>query len=246
MSDSVKTPSARACLLCLISTHIDKVRNLAVDLLRKIAKTYCTENDLVKLQALNLAAKLWASSEDHRQGKSSLLIKYIFQLGYLIECLCENYNRLTLARYDRSYDIRDRCRFLRNFLFLEKSSFFPLEIFLAEKPAPVLQDHFGGREHFQLGTLSNILNQKCAGYNPLPDFPLEQPDPSIRRDAHPLPEETAKNEISTENINSADELFSDEDEEEKSEEEEDEEEEEDDEEDEEEEEEVDDNDAGSI
>jgi len=39
--------------------------------------------------------------KDNKNTKINLLIDYIFQL----------------ARYDRSYDIRDRCRFLRNMLF---------------------------------------------------------------------------------------------------------------------------------
>lgn len=48
--DSVKAPTARACVLWLVSTHIDKVGHLAPDLLRKVAKTFCDEADCVKLQ----------------------------------------------------------------------------------------------------------------------------------------------------------------------------------------------------
>jgi hypothetical protein len=70
---------------------------------------------------------------------------------------------------------------------------FPLEIFLSERPAPVVQNTFADRaEHFQLGTLSHLLNQKCFGYTELPDFPAEQPDPTIRRSACPLPSDSPK------------------------------------------------------
>lgn len=48
-----------------------------------------------------MAVRLWIIDPANREGKCALLVKYIFQL----------------ARYDRSYDIRDRCRFLRNFIF---------------------------------------------------------------------------------------------------------------------------------
>ncbi|KAI1722080.1 non-SMC mitotic condensation complex subunit 1 domain-containing protein [Ditylenchus destructor] len=164
--DSVKAPTARACVIWLVVTHIDKVEYLAPDLLRKVAKTFCDEADCVKLQALNLAVKLWVTDRE----KCELLIRYVLQL----------------ARYDRSYDIRDRCRFLRN-LLLNPDTKLPVEIFLSEKPAPTLHSQFSDREHFQLGTLSHLLNQKCTGYTELPDFPEEQPDPTIRRNAHPLP-----------------------------------------------------------
>lgn len=37
------------------------------------------------------------------------------------------------------------------------------------------------REQFQLGTLSHYLNQRCARYRDLPQFPEVAPDPSVRR-----------------------------------------------------------------
>lgn len=71
-----------------METHMDKVKNLAPDLLRQLAKSFTTESDCVKLQALNLAVRLWCTDRE----KCGLLIDYV----------------LKLARYDRSYDIRDR------------------------------------------------------------------------------------------------------------------------------------------
>ncbi|KAI3409775.1 hypothetical protein GPALN_006151 [Globodera pallida] len=172
--NTVKAPMARSCILWLIGTHINKVPKLAPDLLRIVAKTFCEEADSVKLQSLNLAMRIWAIDPANREGKCAILVKYVFQL----------------ARYDRSYDIRDRCRFLRNFLFLKETNsiIFPLDIFLHERPAPVVHNSFADRaEHFQLGTLSHLLNQKCTGYTELPDFPSQQPDPTVRRSAYPLP-----------------------------------------------------------
>nr|CAD2149969.1 unnamed protein product [Meloidogyne enterolobii] len=233
LMENVKAPLARACILWLIGMHINKVPNIAPDLLRKVAKTFADEADCVKLQALNLAVRIYIieTLKDNKNTKINLLIDYIFQL----------------ARYDRSYDIRDRCRFLRNMLFSNCSSTssaiveqkifednfsssitkseelnnkeitnnnssieknilngekffqkadeeivkFPLEIFLSDRPAPLMQNPFADRvEHFQLGTLSHLLNQKCSGYEHLPDFPTVQPDPTIRRDAYPLPSDS--------------------------------------------------------
>ena len=115
--------------------------------------------DIVKLQALNLAVRLWASDRDRCEP----LVRYVLQL----------------ARYDRSYDIRDRCRLLRNCLLRPAGDsggagkLFSVECFITQKPPPVVQSQFADRDHFQLGTLSHLLNQKCAGYAPLPEFPLQ-------------------------------------------------------------------------
>lgn len=39
---------------------------------------------------------------------------------------------------------------------------------------------------------SNFVLKKCSGYTELPDFPVEQPDPTIRRSAYPLPSDSPK------------------------------------------------------
>uniref|UniRef100_A0AC34FWI8 AP-3 complex subunit beta C-terminal domain-containing protein n=1 Tax=Panagrolaimus sp. ES5 TaxID=591445 RepID=A0AC34FWI8_9BILA len=44
---SIRAPPARACVIWLISTHIDKVPTLAPDLLRILAKTFCDEADII-------------------------------------------------------------------------------------------------------------------------------------------------------------------------------------------------------
>lgn len=36
------------------------------------------------------------------------------------------------------------------------------------------------RDHFQLGSLSHLLNTKAGGYQELPDWPESAPDPSVR------------------------------------------------------------------
>ncbi len=39
---------------------------------------------------------------------------------------------------------------------------------------------FADRDHFQLGSLSHLLNAKAGGYQELPDWPESAPDPSVR------------------------------------------------------------------
>lgn len=144
---------------------------MAPDLLRQLAKSFPDESNEVKLQTLNLAVRLWSTDRE----RCELLVKYVMQL----------------ARYDKSYDIRDRCRILRNCLF--KDSPFPIDCFKTEKPSPTFHSQFSDREHYQLGTLSHLLNQKCIEYTPLPDFPEVAPDPTIRRSAMPLASDEIKN-----------------------------------------------------
>ena len=91
------------------------------------------QEDIVKLQILNLAAKLCLTNSK----QTKLLCQYVFNL----------------AKYDQNYDIRDRARFLRQLILppggdkagtlLAKHA---KKIFLATKPAPVLESQFKGEK----------------------------------------------------------------------------------------------------
>lgn len=156
---------ARACVIWLVATHVDKVIHMAPDFLRLIAKKFSTESELVKLEALKLAVKLWLVKRDD----SEKIVQYVFQL----------------ARFDLSYDVRDRCRFLRNLMFnTEILSQHMEEIFMSKKPAPELISSFKERDQFQLGSLSHVLNQRCTKYIDLPEFPATSSDPLLRKEAH--------------------------------------------------------------
>lgn len=88
------------------------------------------QQDIVKLQVLNLAVKLYITNPE----QTTQLCQYVF----------------TLARFDQNYDIRDRARLLKHFLQNNNgtlSSQFE-KIFLAQKPAPLLQSQFKGKNLF--------------------------------------------------------------------------------------------------
>ncbi|XP_044132040.1 AP-3 complex subunit beta-1 isoform X2 [Bufo gargarizans] len=162
--DKITVPMARASILWLIGEYCERVPKIAPDVLRKMAKSFINEDDLVKLQILNLAAKLYLTNSK----QTKLLTQYILNLG----------------KYDQNYDIRDRTRFVRQLIVPnEKSgalSKYAKRIFLAQKPAPVLESPFKDRDRFQLGTLSHTLNAKASGYLELSDWPEVAPDPSVR------------------------------------------------------------------
>uniref|UniRef100_A0A3Q0SED8 Adaptor related protein complex 3 subunit beta 1 n=1 Tax=Amphilophus citrinellus TaxID=61819 RepID=A0A3Q0SED8_AMPCI len=162
--DNVTVPMARASILWLMGEYCEKVPKIAPDVLRKMAKTFTAEEDIVKLQTVNLAAKLYLTNS---KQQTKLLTQYILNLG----------------KYDQNYDIRDRTRFIRQLIVPnEKSgalSKYARRILLAPKPAPVLESAFK-RDRFQLGTLSHSLNLKATGYQELPDWPAVAPDQSVR------------------------------------------------------------------
>ncbi|CAM4734004.1 unnamed protein product [Leuciscus chuanchicus] len=162
--DSIQVPMARASILWLIGEYCEHVPKISPDVLRKMAKTFTNEEDIVKLQIINLAAKLYLTNSK----QTKLLTQYV----------------LNLAKYDQNYDIRDRARFIRQLIVpTDKSgalSKYAKKLFLALKPAPVLESPFKDRDHFQLGSLSHLLNAKAGGYQELPDWPESAPDPSVR------------------------------------------------------------------
>ncbi|XP_074862732.1 AP-3 complex subunit beta-2 isoform X2 [Carettochelys insculpta] len=164
LTDNIQVPMARASILWLIGEYCEHVPKIAPDVLRKMAKSFTGEEDIVKLQVINLAAKLYLTNSK----QSKLLTQYV----------------LNLAKYDQNYDIRDRARFIRQLIVpTEKSgalSKYAKKLFLAQKPAPILESSFKDRDHFQLGSLSHLLNAKAVGYQELPDWPDEAPDPSVR------------------------------------------------------------------
>ncbi|XP_031419774.1 AP-3 complex subunit beta-2 isoform X1 [Clupea harengus] len=164
LTDNIQVPMARASILWLIGEYCEHVPKIAPDVLRKMAKTFTNEEDIVKLQIINLAAKLYLTNSK----QTKLLTQYV----------------LNLAKYDQNYDIRDRARFIRQLIVpMEKGgalSKYAKKLFLALKPAPVLESPFKDRDHFQLGSLSHLLNAKTGGYQELPDWPDVAPDPSVR------------------------------------------------------------------
>ncbi|XP_047228959.1 AP-3 complex subunit beta-1 isoform X2 [Girardinichthys multiradiatus] len=162
--DNITVPMARASILWLMGEYCERVPKIAPDVLRKMAKTFTSEEDIVKLQIVNLAAKLYLTNSK----QTKLLTQYILNLG----------------KYDQNYDIRDRTRFVRQLIVPNEKSGalnkYARRILLAPKPAPVLESAFKDRDRFQLGTLSHSLNIKATGYQELSDWPAVAPDPFVR------------------------------------------------------------------
>ncbi|KAG0027329.1 AP-3 complex subunit beta-2 [Podila clonocystis] len=98
--DEITEPLARANIFWLVGQYCSQLLLVAPDVLRKAAKTFCSESESSKLQILTLGGKLIA-----QEGKLSKTINLMFQ--YI----------LNMARYDLNYDVRDRARFLRALVY---------------------------------------------------------------------------------------------------------------------------------
>lgn len=74
---------------------------------------------------------------------------------------------LNLAKYDQNYDIRDRARFIRQLIVpTEKSGAlnkYAKKLFLAQKPAPILESSFKGTHPWSqgMGTQSQLSPRCC-------------------------------------------------------------------------------------
>lgn len=191
---------ARATILWILAEFCSKNRNayrMAPDVLRKFSKSFTSESNLVKLQVINLTAKMSLASSpkfllpflNEGEEKDSLfeanrfhlLASYIFQL----------------AKYDLSYDIRDRSRFLKSLIAQSEGDRFEnvrSVLFQRQRPpSEAIGDLESGDQKktyrrkkkiygskYRVGTLAHFLNQTTPGYEELPDFPEVQPDPSVR------------------------------------------------------------------
>ncbi|KAA3672577.1 AP-3 complex subunit beta [Paragonimus westermani] len=184
LTDTMTVPSALASILWLLGEYSHRVPRIAPDVLRKMAKSFSNQEPVVKLQVLNLAAKLCIVNPRQTQ----LLTQYVFNL----------------ARYDLNYDIRDRSRLLRALIFPQSLieigagdsdtkrsecnspsaagylARHARKICLAAKPAPTLQSDSKERSTFKLGTLSHLLNKCLVGYQDLPEWPAFPPNPWSR------------------------------------------------------------------
>jgi AP-3 complex subunit beta len=102
MLEATKVSSARASLVWLIGEYQPVVPTMGPDALRILLKGFAGEEVVVKHQILNLAAKLFLRCRE--------------DIGLMMTYL------LDLARYDLSYDVRDKARLIKAFLVAEEFS----------------------------------------------------------------------------------------------------------------------------
>ena len=214
--DSMTNPYARASIIWLVGefSGVDDEDNVAPDVLRILAKGFADESEPAKLQIVLLAAKVYVhhlnrtrrvtelegeadsvgnagatptsemeenSFQDEPIPKASLVSKPEHPIAILWQYV------LLLARYDTSYDLRDRTRFYKALLADPASTQLASLILLAPKPVPHTPSPSAGRKDLLLGSSSLVVGEEAgstglSGYEGLPDWVTagEEPDPKMR------------------------------------------------------------------
>lgn len=179
----INDPNTRASVLNIVGDMYDTHKEFAPQLLRYVAQHIDEEPPEVKIQALNLAMKIFAyekcnseeTENDSLSKKSPLLLPV-----YLIK-LCER---------DSNFDIQDRARFL-NALIETKNEVLQSNLskffFLSPKEKEMeeiekLKKRTENNQEFQIGSFSFLFNRELAGYEPITEWAPESelPDSSVR------------------------------------------------------------------
>ncbi|KAF9433376.1 AP-3 complex subunit beta-2 [Entomortierella beljakovae] len=204
--DEITEPLARANIFWLTGQYSSQLTTVAPDVLRKAAKSFSSENETSKLQILTLGGKLVA-----QEGTSSKVVGLLFQYILNMARYDLDYNVRDRARFLKALvygnqktpkDLADSTELEGNengepnshendesedtggFEYSEKElnlSDHVKAILLSEKPAPSQVNPSHGREQYKIGSMSLVMNRPVAGYEPLPEWPTTQPDPSVRR-----------------------------------------------------------------
>jgi len=164
--DKVTNPKARASIIWVVGEHVDIVGQYAPDILRQTAKEFATSDYEVKIQVLNLAAKLLLINPQ----QTGILAQYI----------------LNLAKFDMNYDIRDKSRLLRGVLLNPQGKCGTLhslstQLLITQKPSPKVSQIPSVDTRFSLGSLSHILHHTVPGYQSVPDWAKEVQNSELRR-----------------------------------------------------------------
>jgi AP-3 complex subunit beta len=213
--DTATNPRARATIIWLVGEFAgsDGDNNIAPDVLRILAKGFADEAEPAKLQIVLLAAKVYlhhlnrtdistetakataipVSSYDYSQAGGEGFAEQDSPSYPLPEVETEHpivalWNHiLLLARYDTSYDLRDRTRLYKALLAVPSSTQLASLMLLAPKPIPHAPSPSESRANFTLGSASLVIGEEgglhgLRGYETLPDWVEagKEPDPSLR------------------------------------------------------------------
>eukprot|EP00658_Telonema_sp_P-2_P045702 TRINITY_DN3369_c0_g1_i3.p1 TRINITY_DN3369_c0_g1~~TRINITY_DN3369_c0_g1_i3.p1 ORF type:complete len:659 (+),score=208.98 TRINITY_DN3369_c0_g1_i3:144-2120(+) len=170
MQGEISAPAARASILWLVGENIGAhvaIAKAAPDCFRLFTKVFTKEFAEVKKQILTLGCKLWL----HLNGEGEVADRFRNIFFYVLE----------LVKYDDDYELRDRGRIIECALDRSSDEFGVLkEALLAAKPLPWQRDPFAQKAQFQLGSLSHLCGTALLGYQALPEWPEDQPNPDAR------------------------------------------------------------------
>jgi AP-3 complex subunit beta len=175
--DKTTSPEARATIIWLVGefASLDPENNIAPDVLRILVKGFADESESAKQQIVLLAAKVYL-----------LYLQKDGTEGHPVPKLWAY--TLLLARYDTSYDLRDRARLFKALLADPSSTHLASLLLLAPKPVPHSPSPSESRKGLMLGSTTLVLGKDVAGvlglpgYEKVPEWVIEgmEPDPKLR------------------------------------------------------------------
>ncbi|KAK3943333.1 adaptin N terminal region-domain-containing protein [Diplogelasinospora grovesii] len=187
--DSATDPQARATIIWLVGEFSGLnggEDNIAADVLRILLKDFASESEIAKRQIVLLGAKVYLHylNRQIEEGKETeghqpkLLEDDDHPIAKLWSYV------LLLARYDTSYDLRDRTRLYKALLGVPQLATLML---LAPKPAPQAPSPSEARKGYTIGSSALVLAggggiHGLKGYEDLPDWVEDgrEPDPKLR------------------------------------------------------------------
>ncbi|KAI1002007.1 AP-3 complex subunit beta-2 [Podosphaera aphanis] len=211
--DTISDPRARAAIIWLVGEFSgnDGKDNIAPDVLRILAKGFADEAEPAKLQIILLASKVYlhflnriksdkSDSPPNLAASNMCFPSEKHGFGELDEqgasqCMPDPEHPIIklwkyinlLARYDTSYDLRDRTRLYKALLAIPYSTQVATLMLLAPKPVPHTPSPSQERVGFMLGSATMVISEHRAihgirGYDDLPEWvlPGNEPDPSLR------------------------------------------------------------------
>ncbi|KAI5795536.1 adaptin N terminal region-domain-containing protein [Geopyxis carbonaria] len=187
--DKTTNPSARASIIWLVGEYsgINNGNNISADTLRLLAGDFSSESEAAKQQIVLLAAKVYTQHlnrtySERVPGKDEDFDALQLESQHPIALLF-SYVQL-LARYDLSYDLRDRARMYKSLLSNPSSTELATLLLLAPKPTPHAPSPSWGRDDFTLGSAAMVVGKEenIRDYVPLSDWVSvsRAPSPALR------------------------------------------------------------------
>ncbi|PGH26942.1 hypothetical protein AJ80_01324 [Polytolypa hystricis UAMH7299] len=206
--DTTTSPEARASIIWLVGEFagVDIGNNIAPDVLRILAKGFADESETAKQQIVLLGAKVYLHHLLHTAEHQDSLPAPSEEVAIQNGDESHEYSApspeppkgednitllwryiLLLARYDISYDLRDRARLYKSLLAVPSATQLASLLLLAPKPVPYTPSPSETRKDLLLGSSTLVIGPEAGihglrGYEDLPDWvePGREPDPKLR------------------------------------------------------------------
>jgi AP-3 complex subunit beta len=178
----IHSSSAWAEVIWLAGEHAQQLEGQEADILRISLQDFADQghsicmpltnckDEEVKLQIITLATKVYAKHFPNPSMDVDLSSPGLQQIDQMYQYA------MSLARYDVSYNLRDRARYLRN---LSANVSTPDRLFVP-KPVPRMTGLGEKGQEWNLGSVAQVVGRDIPGEISLPDWGEEIPEPGVR------------------------------------------------------------------